>query len=241
MKPELSARLTGFCIFLTFAGGLVFTLLVPSFNENWSFNTSKDQEHYHKPYTPLQARGRLIYQREGCVYCHTQQVRPLQGEMERYSIGTSLAVPADEREYVYDRPHFLGTRRIGPDISREGGKYNDDWQYSHLYNPRQMVPGSIMPSFTWLFDKDPDGNPIPKDDARALVAYIQVLGYERQIKDPVTGQWRSWLSPHDQMVSQQTGENAVRALVPSANGKVHAVRGKDQPSDTNVVTPPATH
>lgn len=237
MKPELSARLTGFCIFLTFVVGLTFTLLVPSYNENWSSNTSKDQEHYHLKYTDLQEHGRLVYQREGCMYCHTQQIRPLVGEMKRYSIGTSLAVPADEREYVYDRPHFLGTRRIGPDLSREGGKYNDDWQYSHFYNPRQMVPGSVMPSFTWLFAKDPDGNPVPKPDARALVAYVQTLGYERQIKDPKTGQWRSWLSPQDQMMSQETAENAVERL--KNTEKTGAVRGHDQPSSTNVVTPPA--
>lgn len=235
MKPELSAQLTGFCIFLTFAGGLVFTLLVPSYNENWSKNTAKDEEHYHQPYTAEQQRGRLIYQREGCVYCHTQQIRPLKGEMIRYSIGRSLAVNSDEREYVYDRPHFLGTRRIGPDISREGGKYNDDWQLSHLYNPRQMVTGSIMPSFTWLFDKDPDGNPIPKDDARALVSYIQTLGYQRQIVDPMTHKWRPWLAPEDQQTSQQTGENVLKAL--PTTEKTGAVRSGDKPSDTNVVTP----
>lgn len=239
MKPELSARLTGFCIFLTFVVGLVFTLLLPSYNPNWSPNTSTDQKHFHVEYTALQSRGRLIYQREGCVYCHTQQIRPLEGEMKRYSIGTSLAVPSDEREYVYDRPHFLGTRRIGPDLSRVGGKYNDDWQFSHFYNPRQMVPGSVMPSFTWLFDKDPDGNPVPKDDARALVAYVQTLGYERQIQDPKTGEWHSWLSPQDQMTSQQTSEGAVEGLTKGEkNGEPTApVRGGDQPSETNVVTP----
>ena len=65
--------------------------------------------------------------------------------------GTSPAPAADEREYVYDQPHFFGTKRNGPDLSRVGGKYSDDWQYSHLYNPAQMTPGSIMPQFSWLF------------------------------------------------------------------------------------------
>ena len=71
--------------------------------------------------------------------------------MIRYAIGSSPAPAADEREYIFDKPHFLGTKRNGPDLSRVGGKYSDDWHYSHLFNPAQMVPGSIMPSFTWLY------------------------------------------------------------------------------------------
>ena len=132
-------------------------------------------------YTAQQQRGRRIYQREGCMYCHSQQIRPLTGEIKRYSIGTSEAPIADEREYIWDQPHFLGTRRIGPDLSREGGKYSDDWHYSHFYYPRQMVPGSIMPAFTWLFDDTDKTNPMPKPDARDLVAYVQTLGFYRQV------------------------------------------------------------
>ena len=76
------------------------------------------------------------------MYCHSQQIRPLENEMKRYSIGASLAVPADGREYIWDQPHFLGTRRIGPDLSREGGQvFSDDWHYSHFYYPRQMFAG----------------------------------------------------------------------------------------------------
>src|SRR5579883_2733696 len=148
-KAEQSAFWLGIFIGCTYLGGLVFTAIAPSWNNNWSLNTSVDQAHYHVPYTEQQLEGRRVYQREGCMYCHTQQIRPLQGEMHRYAVGTSLAIPSDEREYIYDQPHFLGTRRIGPDLSRVGGKYSDDWQYSHLWNPRQMVPGSIMPAFTW--------------------------------------------------------------------------------------------
>ena len=171
------------------------------------------------------------------MYCHTQQIRPLYGEMKRYSIGTSLAIPADEREYQYDEPHFLGTRRIGPDLSREGGKYSDDWHYSHFYYPRQMVPGSVMPAFTWMFDKDQDGNPVPNQDMRDLVAYVQTLGYERQVYDPSLnggrGGWRSWLKPEDQQITQEIGASQVnRAATP--------VHGGDQPSATNrVLTPGA--
>ena len=152
--------------------------------------------------------------------------------------GASLAVPADGREYIWDQPHFLGTRRIGPDLSRVGGKYSDDWHYSHFYYPRQMVPGSVMPQFTWLFDKDADGNPVPNADCRALVAYVQTLGYGRQVYDASLnggkGGWRSWLKASDQQYSQQTGTTAVlRAKTP--------VLGHDQPSATNrVLTPTVT-
>lgn len=271
MKPEKSALWTGLGIALTFVVGLTFTMLIPSFNQNWSTNTSEQPEHFHAiykvadfagkdanynggtpltstagldyaqlaGYTPLQQHGRWVYQREGCVYCHSQQIRPLQNEMKRYSLGTSLAVPAAEREYIWDQPHFLGTRRIGPDLSRVGGKYSDDWHYSHFYYPRQMVPGSVMPAFAWLFTFTPDDtqkqNPIPSDDARALVAYVQTLGHGRQVFDPSLnggkGGWRSWLKPQDQQYSQQQGVTAVlRARQP--------VLGGDKPSATNTVITP---
>jgi cbb3-type cytochrome oxidase cytochrome c subunit len=236
MKHEKSAWLTGVGIWGVFFVGFLFTLLLPSFNENWSIRTAKNLDHYHLPYTDLQLRGRLVYQREGCMYCHTQQVRPLEGEIKRYSIGTSIAIPADEREYVYDVPHFLGTRRIGPDLSREGGKYSDDWQYSHFYFPRSLVPQSIMPAFTWLFTKNGDAPPMPTPDCRALVAYVQTLGYERQVLDPQTHQWRSWLKKEDQQSTQSSGEAAVERIVPTANGMQSPVRGGDLASPQNVVT-----
>jgi cbb3-type cytochrome c oxidase subunit II len=250
--PERSALLTSAGIWLVFTIGLVYVLILPSFNQNWSYATAKNLEHYHVQYaradgttwgyTPSQERGRLIYQREGCMYCHTQQVRPLEGEMKRYSVGTSLAIPADEREYVYDTPHFLGTRRIGPDLSRVGGKYSDDWHYSHFYYPRQMVPDSIMPAFTWLFVQKGDAPPVPTQDCKDLVAYVQTLGYGRQVYDQSTHQWRSWLKAEDQQGSQETSETAVERIVPIKTGKLwlaHPVRGGDQQSPTNVVAPPA--
>jgi len=250
--PEKSAFWTSAGIWLVFTIGLIFTLLLPSFNNNWSYASADDLAHYHVQYadakhvggvwgyTPQQEHGRLIYQREGCVYCHTQQVRPLEGEMRMYSVGTSLAIPADEREYVYDTPHFLGTRRIGPDLSRVGGKYSNDWHYSHFYYPRQMVPESIMPAFTWLFVQKGDAPPVPTQDCKDLVAYVQTLGYGRQIYDSTTNQWRSWLKPEDQQGSQERSETAVERVVPIRNGKMwlaHPVRGEDQPSPTNLVPP----
>ena len=188
-------------------------------------------------YTTQQEHGRRIYQREGCMYCHSQQIRPLTHEIERYSIGTSVAPIADEREYIWDQPHFLGTRRIGPDLSREGGKYSDDWHYSHFYYPRQMVPGSIMPAFTWLFNDKDKVNPVPNNDARDLVAYVQTLGFGRKVPDGHGG-WRPWLKPEDQQYTQKTGESQVLRIDPNVNGgKGGQVRGGDKVSPTNRVAP----
>ena len=188
-------------------------------------------------YTAEQEKGRRIYQREGCMYCHSQQIRPLVGEIKRYSIGTSEAPIADEREYIWDQPHFLGTRRIGPDLSREGGKYSDDWHYSHFYYPRQMVPQSIMPAFTWLFNDKDKTNPQPTEDARNLVAYIQTLGFGRKVPDGHGG-WRPWLKPEDQQYTQAAGQSQVLRIDPSVNGgKGGQVHGGDQVSPTNRVAP----
>jgi cytochrome c oxidase cbb3-type subunit 2 len=96
-------------------------------------------------YTPLERLGREVYIREGCWYCHSQYVRPVAGEQARWG-------PVSEAgEYAWDLPHLLSTRRIGPDLSRVGLKYSDDWHYAHLWTPRLVVPESIMPSFRWLF------------------------------------------------------------------------------------------
>jgi cbb3-type cytochrome c oxidase subunit II len=216
-KVENSVLWLGIFSTMAFAGGLVFTVMLPSVDKNWTDTTTVDQSHYREEYTALQERGRLVYQREGCMYCHSQQIRPLQSEMIRYGLGTSPAPPADEREYVYDEPHFLGTKRNGPDLSRVGGKYSDDWQYSHLFNPAQMSPGSIMPAFTWLFTvanpADPSSPPVPNDDCKALVAYLQSLGTERDVFDPTLnggkGGWRPWLKSQDALYSQEESESAV--------------------------------
>src|SRR5438309_11656654 len=96
-------------------------------------------------YTPLQKLGRQVYLREGCWYCHSQYVRPVTGEDLRWG-------PVSEAgEYAYDLPHLFSTRRIGPDLTRVGLKYGDDWHYAHHFDPRLVVPDSIMPSFKWLY------------------------------------------------------------------------------------------
>ena len=124
-----------------------------------------------KAYTDLEWRGRKVYIREGCWYCHSQYVRPVTGEDRRWG------PISQEGEYAFDVPHLFGTRRIGPDLSRVGGKYADDWHYAHHFNPRLVVPDSIMPAFPWMFKGvDANGKPIPTDEMVALVAYIQKLG-----------------------------------------------------------------
>ncbi len=100
-----------------------------------------------RPYTPLELAGRNIYVREGCYNCHSQMVRPLRDEVERYG-HYSLAA-----ESMYDHPFQWGSKRTGPDLARVGGKYSDEWQRAHLVNPRSVVPGSIMPGYPFLAER----------------------------------------------------------------------------------------
>lgn len=97
-----------------------------------------------KPYTPLALAGRDVYVREGCYLCHTQMVRPLEAEVERYGHYSVAG------ESVYDHPFQFGSKRTGPDLARVGGRYSDEWHRIHLNNPRDVVPESNMPAFTWL-------------------------------------------------------------------------------------------
>ena len=97
-----------------------------------------------KPYTALEVEGRDIYVREGCYLCHSQMIRPLRAETERYG-HYSLA-----GESVYDHPFQFGSKRTGPDLARVGGRYSDEWHRAHLTNPRDVVPESNMPNFPWL-------------------------------------------------------------------------------------------
>jgi cytochrome c oxidase cbb3-type subunit 2 len=103
-----------------------------------------------RPYTPLELAGRDVYVREGCYLCHSQMIRPLRDEVERYG-HYSLAV-----ESMYDHPFQWGSKRTGPDLARVGGKYSDDWHRDHLRNPRSVVPGSVMPDYSWLEQTDLD-------------------------------------------------------------------------------------
>lgn len=154
-----------------------------------------------KPYTALQLEGRDIYLREGCYTCHSQMIRPLRGETERYG---HYSLPG---ESVYDHPFQFGSKRTGPDLARVGGKYSDEWQRLHLIKPRDLVPESNMPGFPWLAERTVDASLTPrkmqalrkvgvpytdaeiaastsavegKTEMDALIAYLQGLGTASQ-------------------------------------------------------------
>ena len=156
-----------------------------------------------KPYPALQLEGRDVYIREGCNTCHTQMVRPMRAETERYGHYNVAG------EDVYEYPHLWGSKRTGPDLSRIGGRYSDDWHRVHLINPRDVVPESNMPAFGWLEENVLDGKytatkmsrlrmlGVPytdsdiegakaavegKTELDAVVAYLQGLGLEMKNK-----------------------------------------------------------
>lgn len=156
-----------------------------------------------KPLTAIELEGRDIYIREGCHVCHTQMVRPLRAEVERYGHYSVAG------ESVYDHPFLWGSKRTGPDLARVGGRYSDNWHRAHLYDPRSLVPKSNMPAFPWLFDNLLDGKDtaakmqalkavgVPYTEADiaaaqqavqgvaevdALVAYLQQLGSLKRIQ-----------------------------------------------------------
>jgi cytochrome c oxidase cbb3-type subunit 2 len=105
-----------------------------------------------KPFEALALEGRDIYIREGCNTCHSQMIRPFRSETERYGHYSVAG------ESVYEHPFLWGSKRTGPDLARVGGRYSDDWHRAHLYNPRDVVPESVMPSYPWLFENTIDGN-----------------------------------------------------------------------------------
>jgi len=157
-----------------------------------------------RPYDPLRLAGKDIYVREGCYLCHTQMIRALRAESERYG------APSIAGESVYDRPHQWGSKRTGPDLARSGGKYSDDWQRLHLIDPRKVEPASNMPGYPWLASEPIDandimrrmralrrlGDPYGDDDIAAapkalegktaldaLIAYLQGLGVANEPQD----------------------------------------------------------
>lgn len=150
-----------------------------------------------KPLTALQMEGRDIYIREGCNVCHSQMIRPLRAETERYGHYSVAA------ESVWDHPFLWGSKRTGPDLARIGEKYSDDWHRVHMINPRDVVPESVMPGYPWLAENKLTGEltakklevfrnfGVPYTDAdiagaaqsvkgktemEALIAYLQQLG-----------------------------------------------------------------
>lgn len=136
---ETNATLLLICSFLVVTiGGLV--QIVPLF---YLENTIEEVEGM-RPYTPLELAGREVYLREGCYVCHSQMVRPMRDEVERYG-HYSLAA-----ESMYDHPFQWGSKRTGPDLARVGGRYSDDWHVDHLRDPQSVVPESVMPKYGYL-------------------------------------------------------------------------------------------
>jgi cbb3-type cytochrome oxidase cytochrome c subunit/mono/diheme cytochrome c family protein len=147
-------------------------LLDPATHVNTVTDASTGEIIKTSAYTPEELRGRKVYIREGCWYCHSQYVRPMSDELFRWGPQSQIG------ESAYDLPHLYGTRRIGPDLTRIGLKYATGWHAAHHWNPRDIVPDSVMPRFPWLY-KSPgkDGAPPElNDDGVALMAYIQRLG-----------------------------------------------------------------
>ena len=145
-----------------------------------------------RPYTPLELAGREIYIREGCYACHSQMVRSLADELDRYG-PYSLAA-----ESAYDHPVLWGSKRTGPDLARLGGKYSDDWHVAHLIDPRSVVPASIMPSYPWLTDPLDTGLlsdslatlarlGVPYDEDMIAAAEADALAQSRPDSDAVDG------------------------------------------------------
>ena len=120
-----------------------------------------------KPYTAVELTGRDIYIREGCSVCHSQQIRPLIAEVERYGPYSRAG------EFVYDRPFLWGSKRTGPDLHRVGGKFSDDWHRVHLIDPRSVVPESIMPGYPWLARR----NANQAGDIVAKMKALSILGH----------------------------------------------------------------
>ncbi|SIR31987.1 cytochrome c oxidase cbb3-type subunit 2 [Rhizobium sp. RU35A] len=138
-----------------------FVEIAPLFTIDQTVEAAPDM----RVYTPLELAGRNIYMREGCYACHSQMIRTLRDEVERYG-PYSLAV-----ESKYDHPMLWGSKRTGPDIARLGGKYSDEWHVRHLLDPRDVVPVSIMPSYGWLMEND-----LRIDDLRDQLATQRAVG-----------------------------------------------------------------
>ena len=155
-KSALLAVLTTVTMLI---GGIVE--IVPMF----SLETGPEQLAGVTPYSPLEQAGRDIYVREGCYVCHSQMIRPFRAETMRYGPWSRAG------EYAYDHPFQLGSRRIGPDLQRVGAKYPDAWHYEHMRDPRSTSPGSIMPTYGWLYEQS-----YTVSDIQASLGALQMVG-----------------------------------------------------------------
>lgn len=122
-------------------------------------------------YAEALQRGRDLYVGQACWHCHSQYVRVVANEEQRWGVASN----AQEYQNALSQPHLWGTRRVGPDLTREGGKRTNDWHIAHLIQPQSVVPNSVMPTYAWYFEEDGT----PKRDGFALVTYLQWLGTTR--------------------------------------------------------------
>lgn len=161
-KLEENSGLLIFGILLVASiGGLV--QILPVLNQE-SLETATANT---RVYSAVELTGRDIYIREGCSVCHTQQIRPLIAEVERYGPYSRAG------EFVYDRPFLWGSKRTGPDLHRVGGKFSDDWHRVHLIDPRLVVSESIMPGYPWLAERDAS----QAGDIAAKMRALKILGH----------------------------------------------------------------
>jgi len=190
-----------------------------------------------KPLTPLEAEGRDVYVANGCSYCHTQQVRPLAQDKV-------FGRPSAPGDFAYQTPELLGSERTGPDLSNIGARQPSAvWQYIHLYNPRAVVPDSIMPSFDWMFDvvdKAPAGvSPVPlpkayapahgvvvpKPEAQALLAYLMSLKQPPLPMSEAAAGMAKPAEPHAPAASTAPA-NGKAANAPAAEATQVSAKGK---------------
>ncbi len=169
MKPLRMAYLAAF------VAGVGFFVMSVAWLGMWPARVLEEQARAFGPastmaLTASERRGREIYAQEGCGYCHTQQIRFTAADQARFG------APTMSWESRRDVPHMLGTRRIGPDLSRTSGTRSEDWHLVHLYNPRLVVSQSVMPGYPWLFEGSADK---PRQSARDVVAYLETLGRAR--------------------------------------------------------------
>jgi len=155
--------------------------------------------------TASEQRGRVVYGREGCAYCHTQQIRSLADDVRRFG------APTEAWETKYDYPQLWGTRRIGPDLAREFNVRPRDWQLTHLYDPRLVVHDSVMPPYSWLFDGSPDR---PTQEGLDLLAYLETLGRARQLSGLERQARESTVQPGTTDMAM-AGEPSARATPPT--------------------------
>jgi cytochrome c oxidase cbb3-type subunit I/II len=209
-----------------FIGGIV--QIVPTV----IVNTAENIEGVRQiPYTPLELAGRDIYVREGCYNCHSQQIRTLVGDVLRYGDYSKLG------ESIFDHPYQWGSKRSGPDLAREGGRYPNSWHFFHMRDSRQISPGSTMPNYPWLFTAKTDIAALPKK-----VAVQKMLGvpFTQTTKSEIE---QACAKQADAIVAELTAAGAQTApdheiialiayLQKLGKSEVVTTQAKDQPART---------